>query len=739
MARDITDGRSTRSIAVDVGIVSTSAYWQNTDVSYDVAIGGLPFMYAINDSRPYIRETAPFKKDQFDNQQEPGEQSLTGWWIRSQSSFHAGSGIKFYDPSAGEVVAHRFADSKGVNVWTRGQVTLLKSCALGHITTGAIADNNRPNQHIRSIAYNGYQGILMLDEYDIDKVDANGNEVHFVNYNAGTDSKVFAMCDDGTTAYWVTNNASSGKLEVLKKALTLDYTTAGTSMMTSPGITVTNSVMDFVKERIVACINNSVYEFAGSATALPTPIYTHPSTNHIYTSIAASGAAIYIAGYNGIQSTIQKFTLSSAGVMPTLTSAVVAAELPVGEIVYKIFYYLGYMMIGTNKGVRAASVSDTDGSLSYGPLIVTTSQPCYDFAARDHFIWCATGVAGQPGTVRIDLGNEIEPLRFSYANDVYYDGSTDHVTTACAFIDSTDRLAFTSASNTAGTLVVNKQKTSGVVTLTTSTAHGLVTGDKVWVQGVLAVSGSEFSSTTGAFTVTGTSTTTTFTYALAGADVASTAVSSTAAKVQKPGGIHIESATDLVPSGYIKSGNIRYNTLEKKHFERLIARGNYTYGSMTLETVDPDGNEYDHISYDATVAPVEVTTEPPYEAAEYVAVKFILYHDDVDATKGPTFTGYQLKALIATKRHRVLQFPMYCFDVETDRYNTIVGYEGRAFERLQALETAEESGDVVTWQDLTTGETHQAVIEKISFTRMTPPDKRFSGFGGIITIQVRTL
>ena len=64
--RDITDGRSTRSIAVDVGVVSTSALWQNTAEAYDVAIGGQPFIYAINDQRPYLRQTAPFRKDQFE-------------------------------------------------------------------------------------------------------------------------------------------------------------------------------------------------------------------------------------------------------------------------------------------------------------------------------------------------------------------------------------------------------------------------------------------------------------------------------------------------------------------------------------------------------------------------------------------------------------------------------------------------------------------------------------------------
>jgi hypothetical protein len=118
VSRDITEGRGSatanigRAIAVDLGITSSSSVWTNTDIAFDVALGGMPFIYAISDERQYIRQTAPYSKDKFDNSAEPGEQSLTGWWLRSQSSFHNGTGIKFYDPSAGEAtVSYRFNDS----------------------------------------------------------------------------------------------------------------------------------------------------------------------------------------------------------------------------------------------------------------------------------------------------------------------------------------------------------------------------------------------------------------------------------------------------------------------------------------------------------------------------------------------------------------------------------------------------------------------------------------------------
>jgi len=69
----------------------------------------------------------------------------------------------------------------------------------------------------------------------------------------------------------------------------------------------------------------------------------------------------------------------------------------------------------------------------------------------------------------------------------------------------------------------------------------------------------------------------------------------------------------------------------------------------------------------------------------------------------------------------------------------VTGYEGYAKERISALETVESNGDVIILQDFTTGEQVQGVIESLSFVRMSPPDKRFSGFGGVCMVQFRTV
>ena len=663
--RDITDGRATRAIAVDLGI-GTGTIWQNSGISYDVAIAGIPFFVAVKDERPYERGTAPFRKEQFDSQTNPGEQSLTGWWLRSQNSFHTGEGINFYDPLSNPYAttistnSYRVAEVRGVDVWTPGEATLLHDVTQGHNVLTTIYPNKRTGQTMRSIQWGTTNGVLLHDGYDIDRIAADGTVEHWVDYTSGTNDPVYALTDDGQYAYWVTNDTASGKLELDKKLLSASTSTAPTPMFTKAGTTVTNAVIEYVKQRLIVAVNNVVYETTTNATTSTslTTIYTHPNTSYVFTSIAESGTAVYISGYNGNQSSIFKFVLdTTTGAMPVLSYAITAAEMPAGEVIHKIYSYLGKMVIGTSKGVRVASI-ENDGSLTYGPLIVHTDQPVYDFAARDTYVWCATGVDGHAGILRIDLGTEIDTLRYAYAHDIY-DGnsSTSHPTTTVAFLGATEQKAF----------------------------------------------------------------------------------ATTALSTSSVGYFYFESPTVLRNDGYVQTGYIRYNTLEHKHFKRLVGLGNFDYGSMSLQSVDYEGVVYDINSYDAAIGNPESVITQPFGAQDAIALRFRLYHDAVDDTKGPIFKGYQLKALPANPRNRIIKVPLMNYDIETDKYNTTVGYEGRAFNRLAELETAESNGDIVTWQDFRTGENQQVLIEQVLFTDLTPPDKKYTGFGGTISLTIRTV
>jgi hypothetical protein len=730
---DITEG-----LVYTLSNPAGSTNYSATGEAYDVAIGGLPFFLMNSDDAPYRRVTAQYRKQQIDQSREPGEQTLTGWWLRSQSSFHYGQGIKFFEPIQDESLRFQYTESKGIDVWTKGQATLLKSCDSQHVVTGGIQTNGRPWQYARSIQWttdgNTYNGILLADEYDVDKVfpkitvsitnkalttnvatlttsavhglctgmeivitgvDATFNGtyritavpttttftyaktasnvpsaavspagtgvaevIHFINYTSGSDYPVYAICDDGVYAYWVTNRLVAGnyRLTVYKKPLTGDETTAETQMFQKTTITVTNAVMEYTKERIVMCVNDSVYEFSTSASSLPTAVYDHNDPDHIFTSITSSGAAIYIAGYSGIQSNIYKFTLSTAGAMPTLTSAITAAELPVGEIVFKISYYLGSMAIGTSKGMRMADASQLDGSITYGALIFESQQPVYDFAFRDRYIWAASGVDGQVGVTRVDMGQPLGNLQFPYAYDLYDPADTlGHHTTACAFLGDTNRLAFCNAGN--------------------------------------------------------------------GTD----------------GTIYIESASTLLAEGTLRTGYVRYNTLELKIFKLMQARVDTTNGGLGIDSIDYANNFYRIGTFAQESSVPEVNINYPQASQEYLGFQFTLTRSSTDSSKGPLFTGYQIKALPAIPRQRLIQYPLSCFDHESDHFGVEVGYEGSAYVRMSQLENIENIGDTIRVEDFRTGESYIGLIEEMDFRNATPSDKRFSGYGGLLLVTIRTV
>ena len=729
----------TERIPVPLSNPAGSTNYSATGVAYDIAIAGQPFFVNASDDTPYRRVTAQYRKQQIDQTREPGEQTLTGWWLRSQSSFHFGQGIKFFEPINDESLRFQYTESKGVNVWTRGQATLLSSVFDTHITTGGINTTGRPWQFSRSIQWatsgNTYDGILLADEYDVDKVfpritvsisnkaltsnvatlttttahglcvgmeititgvDATFNGtyritvvpttttfryaktatdvpstavspvgtgvaevIHFIDYNSGSDYPVYAICDDGVYAYWVTNvlNAGTPRLRVYKKLLTDDSSVSPTLMISANGITVYNAVIEYTKERIIMAVNDKIYEFASSATSLPTAVYSHNDPDHIFTSITSSGAAIYVAGYSGIQSNIYKFTLTTAGAMPTLTSAITAAELPVGEKCFKISYYLGYMAIGTSLGIRIAAISDQDGSINYGPLLFESTQPVYDFAFRDRYIWAATGVDGQAGVTRIDLGTQFgQSLIFAYAWDLYDPADTlGHHTTTCAFLGDTNRLSFCSAGN--------------------------------------------------------------------GAD----------------GNIYIQSASELIAEGYLRSGYIRYNTLEGKIFKLLQARVDNTNGGFNIDSIDSSDNFFRIGTFTQGGTTPEVNINYPIGAQEYMGFNFTLTRSTTDLSKGPLFTGYQIKSLPAIPRQRLIQFPLVCYDHESDHFGVETGYEGSAYDRMTELEQIENLGDTIRVEDFRTGESFIGLIEEMDFVNKTPSDRRFSGYGGNLIVTIRTV
>jgi hypothetical protein len=77
------------------------------------------------------------------------------------------------------------------------------------------------------------------------------------------------------------------------------------------------------------------------------------------------------------------------------------------------------------------------------------------------------------------------------------------------------------------------------------------------------------------------------------------------------------------------------------------------------------------------------------------------------------------------------------FDYITDRKGMKIGRTGFAWDTLQKLQELEENAVVVQWRDFTTGEAATVYVERVSFTRLTPPTNRVSGVGGVATVLLR--
>ena len=718
MAFDVTEEFQVDLTNQTEGIVTTD----NTGLTYDVAFDDQKFFMKIDPQTPYRRQTATYKKEQSDNYANPGEQSLAGWWLRAQSSFHLGAGLNYFEPSSeqgytqNQTIPYRFSDSEGVNVWNQGEVTLLKDVAAGHTVTGTA------RTHLRPIQWNNVNGVLSVDQGDVDKVyptltysisnkaltsnvatlttttthalevggeaivtgvDATFNgthiitavtsttfsyaktasnvtssavspvgtvtsgAIHFIDHNTGADTNVYAICDDGVNSYWITNQYTSTTCQVFTKALTGNKTSSNTSMYYDNAITVSGETsIEYVKGRLIAGINNKIYELDPSNTGgtnLPTAKFTHKVTTYRFTSITESPSDIYVAGYNGIQSEIYRLTVGDDGVITTLTGAAVAAEMPRGEIIYAIKYYLGYMLIGTSRGVRVAQV-DTNGGITYGPLLFETTQPVYQFAVSDRYAWCTARVNGDAGTVRIDLGTQVDSLVFPYANDLQaVDVSAD--TTGVAFLGNTSRLVFSASANY----------------------------------------------------------------------------------------FYFEELTKLRETGYLLTGKIRFGTAENKFFKYIKPRADFSGGTIGISTAT---------SSITTVSATNGNTDigiPETDGVESKQFKFTLNRNSSDNTDGPAFNSYQIKALPAWPRQRLIQFNLFCYDFETDRYRNRTGHTGRAYDRLIDFENKESESSIVSIQDYRTGESFSATIEEVSFTGQVSPSKHFDGYGGVLTVTVRKI
>jgi hypothetical protein len=387
---------------------------------FPVAIDGRPYMID-QKSKQFVRGFEPRIRDSVDQGVEPGEATINpqGLWRRNQTSWHFGAGQVYGDVDS---APYRFFKSKGVNPWTKGQLTLLNG-------TKVSLSSANTNLLMCVVESGGTEYLYVADNgvlrFSSNPFDATPTWTAVTTGSPTTlpTTAITGLETNGTNVFiawtgediWYTTPGST--------TATFFYPTSGTDNQTY-------SAFGFAKGRGFAAVDQDLYQI-GLGSGSHTIFFDNPDTSFRWVGAAAGQNAVYAAGRSGDKSLVYKITIKADG---TLDVPVVALELPIGERVSAIHGYLGFILIGSNKGVRFCS-TDNDSNLIAGSVIPTSGK-VNGFTSEGRFVWYTysnyDGVS--TGLGRMDLSVFTSPNTPAYATDLMYTSTANVL--SCATIGS---------------------------------------------------------------------------------------------------------------------------------------------------------------------------------------------------------------------------------------------------------------------------------------------------------------
>lgn len=560
---------------------------------FPIAINGRPYMLDMA-SNAFTRQFDARVRDSVDQSAEPGESALNpqGLWRRSQSSWHYGAGQEYADTSDAE--PFRFYESKGVDVWDKGKLTLLHDVVQKRSSANT-------NLHMATADTRVYMTDGQSVVYTTDLTS-------FTSVTSTNASNLVDITGDGYNVFF---SYADGNIDQTNPA-----TGAASNYITG----ITAGKMDYVKGRLMVAGAGSDKHRIWNITTPPTSsannpsaLFSHANTNFEWVGFAAGQNHIYCAGYSGNKSLIYKTEIKPDGT--ALDVPTVAGELPLGEIVQTIDGYLGYVAIGLNDGFRLAS-ADSEGNLVIGPKI-TTNSTVESFAGVGQYIYFAwkNFDSTSTGIGRMDLSVFVSVNQPAYASDLMVTG------------------------------------------------QGAITDiHEFQNKPLFAVSGLGFYTKT----------------------------------------------TNLVASGYLKSGIYRWGVPDAKFIPKLDLRCLPLAGSVTM-SIAADGGTFSDFTAFSTQESKEKTIDGLEAKVFEAEIKVTLNRAD-NGTDGPTLTRWMARAYAAPLRSQMFQVPILMHHKLQlhDR-----DYFQNVDEELRLLRDLVETPRVVTYQENT--ETFAVVVENVQF------------------------
>ena len=367
---------------------------------FPIAIDGRPFLID-QEAGTFTRGFEPRVRDSVDQSTAPGEAAINpqGLWRRGEVSWHYGAGQKYADTA--EAQDYRFFSSKGVNPWTKGQLTLLNKTKVSLSSAATTA---------HSVVQDGRVYFSLGADVKF-TTDPYASSPTWTDCTGEPGGICAAMATDGNDVYLAFPNDGVRRIDTSAAPGTI----SGTRFVTG-----TNNyyMLGFAKGYMFAAHDQNLRQIAGAGSSTDRILIDDPDFRWV--GVATGQNAVYAAGYAGKKSLIYKITIKADG---TLDTGVVALELPTGEVVSGVSGYLGYILIGTDKGVRFAS-TDSNSNLVAGQII-PTSGAVTKFTSEgrfSYFTWTNyDGVSG--GLGRLDLGTLTSANTPAFATDLMYDST----------------------------------------------------------------------------------------------------------------------------------------------------------------------------------------------------------------------------------------------------------------------------------------------------------------------------
>lgn len=331
-------------------------------------------------------------------------------WRQMQQSWNYGAGQSNIDRD--NALPYRYEDSFGVNPWDQWQISLLNSTAKQNVDG----------------TFNGNIWLTTQGDY---LCVYNGETIRWYDDLGTTEAPVGTTTVSSGNA--IISVAEGGLVPTVLTADRYVWTVADPSATpvkwANHQYTTNVTFVDWEKDYLIVGDGNQLYNAIKSNN--PTSLYTHPDTSFRWYDAASGSQFIYVVGRTGDRTTIHKIGIKTDGT--GLLPAVVAATLPDGELGFSISSYLGYIFIGTNKGVRMAQ-ADSNGDLVLGAIIPTPGH-VHAFEGQDRFVWFSkSGMDGSyaddindrfpttpvAGLGRMDLTTfTVTSLTPAWANDIY--------------------------------------------------------------------------------------------------------------------------------------------------------------------------------------------------------------------------------------------------------------------------------------------------------------------------------